>query len=95
MPSVFTRSESSTQKAIGVAVLLLFAASPAHAQSGSARYRFTTVLDSQDGLVPNSNNGEFAVFDPSLNILGRVAFTGFKFVGDTRFWGFSRAEAVR
>ncbi len=52
MSAVFTRSESSTQKAIGVAVLLLCAASPAQAQSGSARYRFTTVLDSQDGLVP-------------------------------------------
>ena len=53
MSAVFTRSESSTRKAIGVAVLLLLAASPAQAQSGSARYRFTTVLDSQeDGLVP-------------------------------------------
>ena len=33
-------------------MLLLLAASPAQAQSGSARYRFTTLLDSQDGLVP-------------------------------------------
>jgi hypothetical protein len=38
---------------IGGAVLLLLAAPPAQAQSGSARYRFTTVLDSlRDGLVP-------------------------------------------
>jgi hypothetical protein len=38
---------------IAVAALLLIGASPALAQSGSARYRFTTVLDSaRDGVAP-------------------------------------------
>lgn len=54
MPATFRWSENPTQRAIVVAAaaLLVLAASPAEAQSGSARYRFTTILDSQDGLVP-------------------------------------------
>jgi hypothetical protein len=50
----------------GAALLLLVAAVPAQAQSGSARYRFTTLLDSQrDGLVP--------VSCAAMNTLGTVA----------------------
>lgn len=54
MPAAFTRCEKLAQTAIavGAAMLVLLAASPAQAQSGSARYRFTTILDSQDGLAP-------------------------------------------
>ena len=50
---------------IGVAVVLLLAASDAQAQSGSARYRFTTILDSNDGLVPTRC--------AAINELGTVA----------------------
>jgi hypothetical protein len=54
MPAAFTRPRKLTQTAMRVAVaaLLLLAAAIAEAQSGSARFRFTTVLDSADGLVP-------------------------------------------
>ena len=54
MPAIRIRSESLIQKAIAVAAaaLVLIGSSPAEAQIGSARYRFTTVLDSvRDGLV--------------------------------------------
>jgi len=64
MPA-FSPSGRATQKAIGVAVLLLLAALPAQAQSGSARYRFTTLFDSQSGLVPTGC--------PAINGLGTVA----------------------
>jgi hypothetical protein len=68
---------TATHKAIAVAAaaLLLLAASPAHGQSGSARYRFSTVLDSNDGLIPMScaainAPGTVAVLvgDPALGI---------------------------
>lgn len=49
----------------GIAVVMLLAASSAHAQSGSARYQFTTILDSQDGLVPTRC--------PAINGAGTVA----------------------
>jgi hypothetical protein len=48
------------------------------------------VVSNPDGTIQrvvDSNFGSFAVFDPSLNIFGRVAFTGFKFVGDTQVRG--------
>ena len=59
--------ERSLQNTVGVAAALvfLFAASGAEAQSSSARYRFTTLLDSQDGLVPTRC--------PAINGLGTVA----------------------
>jgi len=58
---------NATHKAIAIsaAALVLVAASPARGQSGSARYRFTTVLDSADGLLPTSC--------PAINTLGTVA----------------------
>ena len=57
------------------------------------------VLSNPDGTfrrIVDSNNGAFAVFDPSLNLLGRVAFTGFTFVGDPQLQGVftSRGGAV-
>ena len=57
----------SLQKTVtaAAALVLLFAASSAQAQSGSARYRFTTLLDSQQGLVPTRC--------PAINGLGTVA----------------------
>jgi hypothetical protein len=48
------------------------------------------VLSNPDGTfrrIVDSNSGEFAVFDPSLNIFGRVAFRGSFFVGDTQVQG--------
>ena len=48
------------------------------------------VLSNPDGTfrrIVDSNAGDFAVFDPSLNILGRVAFWGFRFDGDTQVHG--------
>ena len=48
------------------------------------------VLSNPDGTIRrivDSNSGEFAVFDPSLNIFGRVAFTGATFVGDEQVLG--------
>jgi hypothetical protein len=48
------------------------------------------VVSNPDGTfrrIVDSNDGQFAVFDPSLNILGRVAFTGSRFVGDTQVQG--------
>lgn len=48
------------------------------------------VLSNPNGTfrrIVDSNSGEFAVFDPSLNIFGRVAFMGFTFVGDTQVLG--------
>jgi hypothetical protein len=48
------------------------------------------VLSNPDGTfrrIVDSNSGQFAVFDPSLNIFGRAAFTGFKFVGGTQIEG--------
>ena len=67
MPIPSTQSTSATHKAIAVAAaaLVLLAAWPARGQSGSARYRFTTVLDSAHGLVPTSC--------PAINTLGTVA----------------------
>jgi hypothetical protein len=57
------------------------------------------VLSNPDGTfrrIVDSNSGDFAVFDPSLNILGRVAFLGFKTVGDEQVRGIftSRGGAV-
>ncbi len=46
-------------------LILLLAASGAEAQSSSAKYRFTTLLDSQEGLVP--------LRCPAINGLGTVA----------------------
>jgi hypothetical protein len=48
------------------------------------------VLSNPDGTarrIVDSNSGEFAVFDPSLNIFGRVAFAGSFFVDDTQVQG--------
>jgi len=48
------------------------------------------VVSNPDGTfqrIVDSNFGSFAVFDPSLNNLGRVAFTGFRFVDDTQVQG--------
>jgi hypothetical protein len=48
------------------------------------------VLSNPDGTfrrIVDSGGGDFAVFDPSLNIFGRVAFTGFRFDGDTQVQG--------
>ena len=48
------------------------------------------VLSNPDGTfrrIVDSNSGDFAVFDPSLNIFGRVAFTGCKTLGDTQVEG--------
>jgi hypothetical protein len=48
------------------------------------------VLSNPNGTfqqIVDSNDGSFAVFDPSLNIFGRVAFTGFSFIGDTQVLG--------
>ncbi|HEY6362566.1 MAG TPA: choice-of-anchor tandem repeat NxxGxxAF-containing protein [Vicinamibacterales bacterium] len=48
------------------------------------------VLSDPDGTITrivDSNAGDFVVFDPSLNIFGRVAFTGSFFVGDTQVHG--------
>ena len=64
------------QTMYGVATaLLVLHATPSLAQSGSARYRFTTLFDSQDGLVPAScaainSFGTVAVLveDPALDI---------------------------
>ena len=41
-----------TGTAVAATLFVLLAASTPEAQSGSARYRFTTLIDSQDGLVP-------------------------------------------
>ena len=48
-----------------VVLIVLLAASGAQAQSSSAKYRFTTLVDSQDGLVPTRC--------PAINGLGTVA----------------------
>jgi hypothetical protein len=48
------------------------------------------VVSSPNGTftrIVDSNFGSFAVFDPSLNNLGRVAFTGFRFVGGEQVQG--------
>jgi hypothetical protein len=48
------------------------------------------VLSNPNGTfrrIIDSNDGDFVVFDPSLNIFGRVAFTGSTFVGDTQVHG--------
>jgi hypothetical protein len=50
---------------VAAAAFLVLCMSPAYAQSGSARYRFTTLLDSQSGLFPASC--------PAINTLGTVA----------------------
>jgi hypothetical protein len=50
---------------VAAAAFLVLSMSPAYAQSGSARYRFTTLLDSQSGLFPDSC--------PAINTLGTVA----------------------
>lgn len=67
MPSRFARSQNAIHTAMGVAaaVLVLLNASTAHAQSGSARYSFTTLLDSNDGLVPTRC--------AAINLAGTVA----------------------
>lgn len=67
MPVMFTPSTNATHKAIAVAAaaLVLTTASPARGQSGSSRYRFTTILDSAHGLIPTSC--------PAINTLGTVA----------------------
>jgi hypothetical protein len=70
------RQQSQHVTALAAAILFLFAALPALAQSGSARYRFTTLLDSQDeGLVPTScaainslGTVTVVVEDPALGI---------------------------
>jgi hypothetical protein len=50
---------------VAAAALVLLAASPARGQSGTARYRFTTIVDSTHGIVPTSC--------PAINTLGTVA----------------------
>jgi hypothetical protein len=67
MPATSTQPTTATHQAIVVAaaLLVLLTAWPARGQSGSARYRFTTLLDSTHGLVPTSC--------PAINTLGTVA----------------------
>ena len=48
-----------------IVLIILLAASGAEAQSSSTKYRFTTLLDSQEGLVPTRC--------PAINGLGTVA----------------------
>jgi hypothetical protein len=45
--------------------------------------------------VVDSNAGEFAVGDPSLNLFGVVAFTGSRFVGDTQVLGIFTSRGGR
>jgi hypothetical protein len=55
MRALFTRFEGRSLVGVAAAVLLMAGVLPAYAQSGSARYRFTTLIDSQtDGLVAQS-----------------------------------------
>jgi len=51
--------------AILIVLIVLLAASGAEAQSSSAKYRFTTLVDSRDGLVPTRC--------PAINGVGTVA----------------------
>lgn len=86
MPALFTRSEISAHLALPVAAaaLLILWAPPAQAQSGSARFRFTTVIDSlRDGLEPTrcaaiNALGTVAVLveDPALGVVKLVTKRG-------------------